>query len=117
MHDRFDAGVNNVSLVYNASLSNESMTSSVQEHVVLTNSTGHAELHLLVDPDLCCDVRGGRCGTFRSTGEPFFVMLSTSMEPNFNTTQGVWSCRTRTGTAMAFTIDHDACPDHRPTIQ
>ncbi|MEC9212283.1 MAG: hypothetical protein VYD44_05335, partial [Candidatus Thermoplasmatota archaeon] len=110
MHDRFDAGVNNVSLVYNASLNNESMTSSVQEHVVLTNSTGHAKLHLLVDPDLCCDVEGQAVWNISINGEPFFVMLSSSMEPNFNTTQGVTVLPYTDGDGDGVHDHHDACP-------
>lgn len=113
MHDRFDAGVNNVSLVYNASLNNESMTSSVQEHVVLTNSTGHAKLHLHVDPDLCCDVEGQALWNISITGEPFYAMLSSSMEPNFNTTQRITVLPYTDGDGDGVHDHHDACPATR----
>ena len=109
MHDRFDAGVNNVSLTYNASLTNESMTSSVQEHVVLTNSTGHAKLHLHVDPDLCCDVEGQALWNISITSEPFYAMLSSSMEPNFNTTQRVTVLPYTDGDGDGVHDHHDAC--------
>ena len=113
VHDHSDIGVNNVSLVYNASLNNESMTSSVQEHVVLTNSTGHARLHLHVDPDLCCDAEGQASWNVSMTGEPFYVMLSSSMEPNFNTTHNVTVLPYTDGDGDGVHDHHDACPATR----
>ena len=110
MHDRFDAGVDNVSLTYNASLSNESMTSSMQEHVVLTNSTGHAKLHLHVDPDVCCDFAGLVVWNVSIAGEPFYAMLSSSMEPNYNTTQRITVLPYTDGDGDGVHDHHDACP-------
>ena len=110
MHDRFDAGVNNVSLTYNASLTNESMTSSVQEHIVLTNSTGHAKLHLHIHPDLCCDVEGQAVWAVSIASEPFYTILSNSMEPTFNTTQSVRALPYTDGDGDGVHDHHDACP-------
>ena len=113
VHDHSDIGVNNVSLVYNASLYNESVTTSVQEHVVLTNSTGHAKLHLHVDPDVCCDVQGQAVWNVSLAGEPFYAMLSSSTEPTYNTAQNVTVLPYTDGDGDGVHDHHDACPATR----
>ena len=110
MHDAFDTGVTNVWLTYNASLNNASARSSNQEHLVLTNRTGHASLQLHVDADLCCHFEGWVAWNVSVDDEPFYTGVNNTTGLLFSAMQNASVFPYHDEDTDGIHDDHDACP-------
>ena len=110
MHNAFGTGVTNVWLTYNASLNNASATSSNQEHLVLTNRTGHVSLRLHVDADLCCHVEGWVAWNVSFDDEPFYTGGNNTTGLLFSAMQNASVFPYHDEDADGIHDDHDACP-------